>query len=186
MIKQPARMSWDTQAFSGKLQKTAPRNLTSFANLVRALKKLHIWQYNYAASFSYVNFLPFFLPADSGRSIACDGQNATLQCGSGQVIEIDDSFYGRKTIHYCRSQLTPSPTSSQEECSWMDVTDYVTGIMGHIFLIDLIQLLMAAMIQKQKNMFTIGWATRHLLNQLFTSLHFRMVNSADACSVCLY
>ncbi|XP_076743594.1 polycystin-1-like protein 2 [Maylandia zebra] len=64
---------------------------------------------------------------DSGRSIACDGQNATLQCGSGQVIEIDDSFYGRKTIHYCRSQLTPSPTSSQEECSWMDVTDYVTA-----------------------------------------------------------
>uniref|UniRef100_A0A3P8NBS0 Polycystic kidney disease 1 like 2a n=1 Tax=Astatotilapia calliptera TaxID=8154 RepID=A0A3P8NBS0_ASTCA len=62
-----------------------------------------------------------------GTSIACDGQNATLQCGSGQVIEIDDSFYGRKTIHYCRSQLTPSPTSSQEECSWMDVTDYVTA-----------------------------------------------------------
>ncbi|XP_005741746.2 polycystic kidney disease protein 1-like 2 [Pundamilia nyererei] len=69
----------------------------------------------------------FICQFDSGRSIACDGQNATLQCGSGQVIEIDDSFYGRKTIHYCRSQLTPSPTSSQEECSWMDVTDYVTA-----------------------------------------------------------
>ncbi|KAI3377913.1 hypothetical protein L3Q82_009040 [Scortum barcoo] len=64
---------------------------------------------------------------DSGRSIACDGQNATLQCGSGQVIEIDDSFYGRKTIHYCRSKPAASPTSSQEECSWIDVTDSVTG-----------------------------------------------------------
>uniref|UniRef100_A0A3Q4GX60 Polycystic kidney disease 1 like 2a n=1 Tax=Neolamprologus brichardi TaxID=32507 RepID=A0A3Q4GX60_NEOBR len=57
-------------------------------------------------------------------------QFATLQCGSGQVIEIDDSFYGRKTIHYCRSQLTPSSTSSKEECSWIDVTDYVTHCHG--------------------------------------------------------
>uniref|UniRef100_A0A8D3DK98 Polycystic kidney disease 1 like 2a n=1 Tax=Scophthalmus maximus TaxID=52904 RepID=A0A8D3DK98_SCOMX len=61
------------------------------------------------------------------QSIACDGQNATLQCGSGQVIKIDDSFYGRKTIHYCRSQLTASPTSSQEECSWIDVVNSVTA-----------------------------------------------------------
>lgn len=58
----------------------------------------------------------------------CDGQNATLQCGSGQVIEVDDGFYGRKTIHYCRSKLIAAPTSSQEECSWIDVTDSVTGI----------------------------------------------------------
>ncbi|XP_032371632.1 polycystic kidney disease protein 1-like 2 [Etheostoma spectabile] len=71
-----------------------------------------------------INFICQF---DSGRSIACDGQNATLQCGSGQVIEIVDSFYGRKTIHYCRSKLTSSPTSSQEECSWIDVIDSVTA-----------------------------------------------------------
>lgn len=69
-----------------------------------------------------------YFPSDSGRTIACDGQNATLQCGSGQVIEIEDSFYGRKTIHYCRSELTASPTSSQEECSWIDVVDSVTGM----------------------------------------------------------
>lgn len=69
----------------------------------------------------------FFYLSDLGSSIACDGQNATLQCGSGQVIEIDDSFYGRKTVHYCRSRLISSPTSSQEECSWVDVTDSVTG-----------------------------------------------------------
>lgn len=75
--------------------------------------------------------LVFFLfSADSGASIACGGQNATLQCGSGQVIEIEDSFYGRKTIHYCQSKLTASPTSSQEECSWIDVVDSVTGIMN--------------------------------------------------------
>ncbi|XP_036950669.1 polycystic kidney disease protein 1-like 2 isoform X1 [Acanthopagrus latus] len=71
--------------------------------------------------------LNFICQFDSGRSIACDGQNATLQCGSGQVIEIDDGFYGRKTIHYCQSKLTAAPTSSQEECSWIDVTDSVTA-----------------------------------------------------------
>ncbi|XP_019954244.2 polycystin-1-like protein 2 isoform X2 [Paralichthys olivaceus] len=71
--------------------------------------------------------LNFICQFDSGRSIACDGQNATLQCGSGQVIEIDDSFYGRKTVHYCRSKLPASPTSSQEECSWIDVADSVTA-----------------------------------------------------------
>ncbi|XP_026234452.1 polycystic kidney disease protein 1-like 2 [Anabas testudineus] len=71
--------------------------------------------------------LNFICQFDSGTSIACGGQNATLQCGSGQVIEIEDSFYGRKTIHYCQSKLTASPTSSQEECSWIDVVDSVTA-----------------------------------------------------------
>ncbi|KAK5935294.1 hypothetical protein CgunFtcFv8_020669 [Champsocephalus gunnari] len=69
--------------------------------------------------------LNFICQFDSGRSIACDGQNATVQCGSGQLVEIDDSFYGRKTIHYCRLNPAASPTSSQEECSWIDVTDSV-------------------------------------------------------------
>ncbi|XP_034536196.1 polycystic kidney disease protein 1-like 2 [Notolabrus celidotus] len=72
--------------------------------------------------------LSFVCQFESGKSIACDGQNATLQCGSGQVIEVDDSFYGRKTIHYCRSKhATATPTSTQEECSWVDVTDSVSG-----------------------------------------------------------
>ncbi|KAJ0002087.1 hypothetical protein NQD34_001883, partial [Periophthalmus magnuspinnatus] len=70
----------------------------------------------------------FICQFDSGRSIACEGQNATLQCGSGQVIEIDDSFFGRKTIHYCRSHHAASLTASQEECSWIDVVDSVTGL----------------------------------------------------------
>ncbi|KAM7014972.1 polycystin-1-like protein 2 [Tautogolabrus adspersus] len=71
--------------------------------------------------------LNFICQFESGKTIACDGQNATLQCGSGQVIEIVDSFYGRKTIHYCRSKLTSTSTSSQEECSWIDVTDSVSA-----------------------------------------------------------
>ncbi|XP_062327812.1 polycystin-1-like protein 2 [Osmerus eperlanus] len=69
----------------------------------------------------------FVCEFESGRTIACAHHNATLQCGSGQVIEVDDSFYGRKTAHYCRLSPNPSPTSTQEECSWMDVVDSVTG-----------------------------------------------------------
>ncbi|XP_067104833.1 polycystin-1-like protein 2 [Osmerus mordax] len=69
----------------------------------------------------------FVCEFESGRTIACAHHNATLQCGSGQVIEVDDSFYGRKTAHYCRLSPNPSPTSIQEECSWMDVVDSVTG-----------------------------------------------------------
>ncbi|CAG5856045.1 unnamed protein product [Menidia menidia] len=67
----------------------------------------------------------FICQFDAGRTIACEGQNATLQCGSGQVIEIEDSFYGRKTIHYCRSKPAASGTFSQEECSWINVVDSV-------------------------------------------------------------
>ncbi|XP_071015320.1 polycystin-1-like protein 2 [Oncorhynchus clarkii lewisi] len=71
--------------------------------------------------------LHFICQFESGRSIACADHNATLQCGSGQVIEIDDSFYGRKTVHYCRTSPTSAATSTQEECSWIDVVDSVTG-----------------------------------------------------------
>ncbi|XP_014030757.1 polycystic kidney disease protein 1-like 2 [Salmo salar] len=71
--------------------------------------------------------LHFICQFESGRSIACADHNATLQCGSGQVIEIDDSFYGRKTVHYCRTSPASSATSTQEECSWIDVVDSVTG-----------------------------------------------------------
>uniref|UniRef100_A0A4W4GFP4 Polycystic kidney disease 1 like 2a n=1 Tax=Electrophorus electricus TaxID=8005 RepID=A0A4W4GFP4_ELEEL len=63
----------------------------------------------------------FICQFELGRSLACVGHNATLQCGSGQVIQIDDGFYGRKTRHYCRASRSPSPTPSEEECSWVDV-----------------------------------------------------------------
>ncbi|XP_028980855.2 polycystic kidney disease protein 1-like 2 [Esox lucius] len=70
--------------------------------------------------------LHFICQFESVRSIACADHNATLQCGSGEVIEIDDSFYGRKTVHYCRTSSGSSATSTQEECSWIDVIDSVT------------------------------------------------------------
>ncbi|XP_026071624.1 polycystic kidney disease protein 1-like 2 [Carassius auratus] len=71
--------------------------------------------------------LYFICEFESGRSLACADHNATLQCGSGQVIEIDDSFYGRKTVHYCRSSHARSHASpQQEECSWVDIVDTVS------------------------------------------------------------
>uniref|UniRef100_A0A8C1S7V7 Polycystic kidney disease 1 like 2a n=1 Tax=Cyprinus carpio TaxID=7962 RepID=A0A8C1S7V7_CYPCA len=71
--------------------------------------------------------LYFICEFESGRSLACVDHNATLQCGSGQVIEIDDSFYGRKTVHYCRSSHARSNASpQQEECSWVDIVDTVS------------------------------------------------------------
>ncbi|KAK5620417.1 hypothetical protein CRENBAI_024454 [Crenichthys baileyi] len=71
--------------------------------------------------------LNFVCQFDFGRTVACQGQNATLQCGSGQVLEIEDAFYGRKTVHYCRSDFTALPTFSQEECSWINVLEPVTA-----------------------------------------------------------
>uniref|UniRef100_M3ZLU3 Polycystic kidney disease protein 1-like 2 n=1 Tax=Xiphophorus maculatus TaxID=8083 RepID=M3ZLU3_XIPMA len=71
--------------------------------------------------------LNFICQFDFGRTVACEGQNATLQCGSGQVLEIEDAFYGRKTVHYCRSHFTDLPTFSQEECSWINVLESVTA-----------------------------------------------------------
>lgn len=64
--------------------------------------------------------------------MACANYNATLQCGSGQVIEVDDSFFGRKTIHYCQGLTSSSITSSQEECSWVDVVDLIAGMVFDI------------------------------------------------------
>ncbi|XP_014843096.1 PREDICTED: polycystic kidney disease protein 1-like 2 isoform X1 [Poecilia mexicana] len=71
--------------------------------------------------------LNFICQFDFGRTVACEGQNATLQCGSGQVLEIEDAFYGRKTVHYCRSHFTDLPAFFQEECSWINVLESVTA-----------------------------------------------------------
>ncbi|KAK3533669.1 hypothetical protein QTP70_024018, partial [Hemibagrus guttatus] len=71
--------------------------------------------------------LHFICEFESGHALACLEYNATIQCGSGQVIEIDDSFYGRKTPHYCRVAHSLPDASLQEECSWVDVVDQVSG-----------------------------------------------------------
>ncbi|NWI70106.1 PK1L2 protein, partial [Todus mexicanus] len=72
----------------------------------------------------------FICEFESGQSIACGNYSATVQCGSGEVIQIGESFYGRKTPHYCVSE-TPIQYDRDEDCSWISVKDEVEGSQCH-------------------------------------------------------
>ncbi|KAM4723032.1 polycystin-1-like protein 2 [Rhinophrynus dorsalis] len=66
----------------------------------------------------------FICQFESGHTIACDNHNATVQCGSGEVVQISDSFYGRKSPYFCTQESTPQTT---HDCSWNNVREQVAG-----------------------------------------------------------
>ncbi|XP_056382167.1 polycystic kidney disease protein 1-like 2 [Hyla sarda] len=68
--------------------------------------------------------LNFICEFESSHTIACDNQNATLQCGSGEVVQINSSFYGRKSPYFC-TQGSDSVTTSG--CGWKSVREQVAG-----------------------------------------------------------
>lgn len=65
--------------------------------------------------------------SESGRSIICAGRDSTLRCRSGQVLMIDGGFYGRKSLHYCRSTHSRQTAPTPPECGWMDIVESLTG-----------------------------------------------------------
>ncbi|XP_040185090.1 polycystic kidney disease protein 1-like 2 [Rana temporaria] len=66
----------------------------------------------------------FICEFESGFTIACDNQNATVQCGSGEVVQINESFYGRQSPHLC-AQETAAPSTTG--CKWNNVKEQVSG-----------------------------------------------------------
>uniref|UniRef100_A0A8B9P8Q1 Polycystic kidney disease protein 1-like 2 n=1 Tax=Apteryx owenii TaxID=8824 RepID=A0A8B9P8Q1_APTOW len=83
-------------------------------------------KYQWAMTENCSQEFDFICEFESGQSIACNNYNATVQCGSGEVIQIGESFYGRKTPHYCVLE-TPLQYDTDEDCSWISVKDEVAG-----------------------------------------------------------
>ncbi|XP_068115858.1 polycystin-1-like protein 2 [Hyperolius riggenbachi] len=80
--------------------------------------------YQWARTDNCTQEIFFICEFESGYTIACDNQNATVQCGSGEVVQISDSFYGRQSPHLCVQETAILTTSA---CKWNDVKEQVAG-----------------------------------------------------------
>ncbi|KAI5939035.1 Polycystic kidney disease protein 1-like 2 [Manis javanica] len=65
-----------------------------------------------------------------GQTLVCDGPNAIVHCGSGEVTQIQDAFHGHQTPHYC-TQDAGRPSDLEKECSWFQCWEGLQLMMSN-------------------------------------------------------